>query len=666
MPPTTPLSRSTRLVLASSLLLSLLASATSASGATTRRVPQDYATIQSAITASVAGDTILVAPGVYTGSVTVDRPVTLLGAGYDANDPRNNPAILDGANEPTVIVPRNVSPAPSIKGLTIRNGYDGIRSQSPVIVEDNYLTGNGDALDFSTGAGGTISGNVFVGGRDDAIDINHPVMDFLVEDNEILNSGGDGIEMRLNDDALSRTVRIVFRGNKISGGAHDGLQIIDYFQDTDRLIVVERNLFENLTQAAIGLLDNADTGEDFRGASIREPIHVFHNTFVDNDHGISGGDSLIALNNIFQGHNVAVKNVDANSVASHNLFWNNTTDTVGSVVDQSTTLFADPLLLADRALGAGSPAIDAGTASFTWRGQVVMQQPATSYTGSAPDLGWRERESGQGPAPQITSFSPASGPAGTEVTISGSGFAGATAVRFGGTSATYTVRSDSRIKAAVPQAAPSGPIRVKTPAGASTSGTSFTVTGGGSTSSSVTVSGTAFKPASTTVDPGTRVRWKFESSSPRTVTDARGLGASGAPLFDSGPRSAGATFDVVFAAAGRYPYTSMLPSPSNMTGTVDVPVTATPSSGSTSSTFTVRWASSTMPGYRYMPEYRYRSAPASTWSSWSDIGAKQTEELGTTFVADRGAGKYQFRSKLRNAATGVTSQFSPPTSVLVT
>jgi hypothetical protein len=67
-----------------------------------------------------------------------------------------------------------------------------------------------------------------------------------------------------------------------------------------------------------------------------------------------------------------------------------------------------------------------------------------------------------------------------------------------------------------------------------------------------------------------------------------------------------------------------------------------------------------------MPEYRYRSTPTSTWSSWSDIGAKQTEELGTTFVANRGAGTYQFRSKLRNAATRVTSQLSPPTSVVVT
>src|SRR5207302_858102 len=51
------------------------------------------------------------------------------------------------------------------------------------------------------------------------------------------------------------------------------------------------------------------------------------------------------------------------------------------------------------------------------------------------------------PPPTITSFTPASGPVGTSVTISGTNFTGATAVRFNGTSASFTVNSASAITA---------------------------------------------------------------------------------------------------------------------------------------------------------------------------------------------------------------------------
>jgi large repetitive protein len=80
------------------------------------------------------------------------------------------------------------------------------------------------------------------------------------------------------------------------------------------------------------------------------------------------------------------------------------------------------------------------------------------------------------PPPAITGFSPASGPVGTTVTISGSGLTGATAVAFNGTSATYTVNSDSQVTATVPSGASSGPITVTTGGGTATSTSGFTVT----------------------------------------------------------------------------------------------------------------------------------------------------------------------------------------------
>lgn len=62
---------------------------------------------------------------------------------------------------------------------------------------------------------------------------------------------------------------------------------------------------------------------------------------------------------------------------------------------------------------------------------------------------------------QISSFTPASGPAGTEVTISGSGFLGATIVSFNGIASTsFSVVNDNTITATVPVGASTGSISV--------------------------------------------------------------------------------------------------------------------------------------------------------------------------------------------------------------
>jgi len=82
-----------------------------------------------------------------------------------------------------------------------------------------------------------------------------------------------------------------------------------------------------------------------------------------------------------------------------------------------------------------------------------------------------------GPPPTvITGFSPTSGPVGTPVTISGSGFTGATSVKFHGIAATFTVTSDLQISTTVPATATTGVITVTAPGGTATSSTAFTVT----------------------------------------------------------------------------------------------------------------------------------------------------------------------------------------------
>ncbi|WP_343316666.1 IPT/TIG domain-containing protein [Chloracidobacterium aggregatum] len=78
-------------------------------------------------------------------------------------------------------------------------------------------------------------------------------------------------------------------------------------------------------------------------------------------------------------------------------------------------------------------------------------------------------------APTLTSFSPASGPVGTSVTITGTNFLNVSSVTFGDLPAPFTVTSPTQLTATVPVGAVTAPIRVITPAGSATSATSFTV-----------------------------------------------------------------------------------------------------------------------------------------------------------------------------------------------
>jgi hypothetical protein len=91
-----------------------------------------------------------------------------------------------------------------------------------------------------------------------------------------------------------------------------------------------------------------------------------------------------------------------------------------------------------------------------------------------------------GPPPTISSFTPTSGPVGTIVTISGAQFTGATAVFFNGTPASFTVISNTQIRATVPSGATSGPIGVTTSAGTATSPQRFSVGSGTGTGSALT------------------------------------------------------------------------------------------------------------------------------------------------------------------------------------
>ncbi len=127
--------------------------------------------------------------------------------------------------------------------------------------------------------------------------------------------------------------------------------------------------------------------------------------------------------------------------------------TIGTILATSFTVVSDSKVTVTVPTGAKT-----GKVAVTTTGGTVNSASSFSVT------------------PTISSFTPASGPVGTIVTIMGTGLTQTTKVTFGGVTATgLTVNSDSSVTATVPTGAVTGKIVVTSTGGTATSATNFTV-----------------------------------------------------------------------------------------------------------------------------------------------------------------------------------------------
>ena len=360
---------------------------TRAAESATRRVPQDFPGIQAAIDAAQSGDLVLVSPGTYAGGLVISgKIITLASLHINSNDPDHiTQTIIEGGG-PILAIQASAGPGTTVRGLTFRNGgYQLVNYARGVSILNNRFIDGGDQVSFES-AGGLVRDCVFESAGDDGIDADE-ASDPTIERNTILGAGDDGIEVRLQSFS-GPACQIVIRDNVITGCGEDGIQLIDYAGATSRTFRIEGNVLANNAMAGLGCMANGNTNENFAGAPLVEEVRVIGNTFSGNPHGLTGGDNMLVMNNIFVGAaQVGVKRVAASSLVTHNDFWSNGIDYTGSNVQAGTTWNQNPLLDASYLLMAGSPCIDAGAVSVVWNGNVVSAPP---YSGSAPDLGARE------------------------------------------------------------------------------------------------------------------------------------------------------------------------------------------------------------------------------------------------------------------------------------
>jgi hypothetical protein len=158
-----------------------------------------------------------------------------------------------------------------------------------------------------------------------------------------------------------------------------------------------------------------------------------------------------------------------------------------------------------------------------------------------------------------------------------------------------------------------------------------------------------FSPATATANRGGTVRWTNEGFRRHTTTGNAPLSLWNASL------SRGAQFDVTLVAAGTYAYHCTVHP--GMDGSVKVPLSVSPASGSTATTFTVSLASRAAPsGFEYVVQKR---DPGGSFQAFRTVTA------ATTTFRPASPGTYQFRAQLKRTSSSAASGFSDPQGITV-
>jgi hypothetical protein len=170
--------------------------------------------------------------------------------------------------------------------------------------------------------------------------------------------------------------------------------------------------------------------------------------------------------------------------------------------------------------------------------------------------------------------------------------------------------------------------------------------------SSIDVKDFAFSPTARSPAQDTAVLFRFRGPSSHTVTDTSGMA-----LFDSGPMPPASTETVPVIGAGQYPFACTI-HPS-MTGVLKVGLLTSPSSGSTTTSFTVQWATGPAPsGFVFDVQIK---RPGTT--TWKPLLA-DTSSGSVSFIPDKGTGTYSFRAHTQRAG-GASTQWSVAKTVTV-
>ncbi|MDH5690988.1 MAG: pectinesterase family protein, partial [Candidatus Bathyarchaeota archaeon] len=215
--------------------------------------PADFHTIQEAVTAASAGDTIFVNAGLYVESVTIDKALTLVGEDRDA--------VIVTTNETLgpYIFTIEIGAVPRISGFTFLGNLSiptaGIGGECRTIVNNRFL------YHFSGiyGLGRNVSDNIFTDNyRGITLGGTYPQ---VVTNNEFIgNSVGVLFSLFLSNATVSDNV---FHNNYWGIGSF-------YFSDVENTTTISNNIF-TFNDEGVAFGDAYDVS-----------VSAYHNDFINN------------------------------------------------------------------------------------------------------------------------------------------------------------------------------------------------------------------------------------------------------------------------------------------------------------------------------------------------------------------------------------------------
>lgn len=370
------------------------------------KVPKDFPTIAKAVEQSKDGDWIIISPGkYYENNIKINKAVTISSEWkFNGDQSIVGKTIIDPDDKTLFTIEAD---SVEVSGLKIINGNHTIDISSNVTIMHNHFINNLDALSFESGGGGYAGFNTIENDRDDGIDIDivgsdkeNSGGDILVEHNTIINSNDDGIEIRLFSFP-DQNINYIIRENIIIGSKNAGIQLISYDEYTGKIFHIHHNIFRDC-KTGLGCMGGKNTKEDLSGASkMDELVYFYNNTIIDNKMGATGGNSIVAMNNVVMGNELGgFKLFGKNSAVINNLFYQNgAEDFIGldEAVAVSGNIFSmDPLINKKTfALATNSPCIDAGKDKYDINGNTLFEIASTYVAGPAPDIGASEFGAGK-------------------------------------------------------------------------------------------------------------------------------------------------------------------------------------------------------------------------------------------------------------------------------
>ncbi len=322
----------------------------------------------------------------------------------------------------------------------------------------SVFTNNGDAT-FATPQNlgtGTGTGLRFVtsGDLDQDGDLDLVTTNYYTNDVSVLKNNSDGTFAAAQNFSVGSAAYV----------GPSSATLADFDGDSDLDLATSN---ENAPSVTTSVLKN--NGDGTFGTPQTFPVSA-EPTFITSGDFDNDGDVDLATSNNFSNSASVLKNIT--SILSGVTGFFPTKSTVGAQI----AIFGSGFTGATAVTFNQKNATSFTVVSDTQITAIVPVNASSGRIGVTVSDGIATSSTNFGVLPKIQSFSPTQGPVGTTVTLVGSGFVGATQVRFNNTNArSFTVLSPNQIRATVRSGTLTGPITVITPLGLTTSATNFTV-----------------------------------------------------------------------------------------------------------------------------------------------------------------------------------------------